>query len=88
MVGFESTLSKRFDLLTDVNACGAYTTIHAALPYFRGGDHAYVVIFPPPVPVRPVPGKVAYAFSKYGMTSITQSLVGESGTDDVGADAL
>ncbi|GGC58371.1 SDR family oxidoreductase [Haloferax sulfurifontis] len=88
IAGFEDTPPKRFDLLMDVNARGAYATTHAALPHLRESDRAHVVTFSPPMPARPAPGKVAYALSKYGMTFIAQSLAGELAADDIGVNAL
>lgn len=88
MAPFEETPPERFDLLTGVNARGAYATTYAALPHLKESDHAHVLSFSPPVTDPGRPGMAAYAVSKYGMTVTMQSLAGELADDGVAANAL
>ena len=85
---FEETPPNRFDLLMDVNARGAYTTTHAALPHLRESDHAHVLTMSPPLGMEAAPGKAAYALSKLGMTFLANSLAEELEGDDVGVNSL
>jgi citronellol/citronellal dehydrogenase len=81
------TSAKRFDLLTDVNVRGAYVTTRAALPHLReGGGH--VVSLSPPLGATAAPGKAPYAYSKLGMTFLSNSLAAELGDEPVGVNAL
>jgi citronellol/citronellal dehydrogenase len=80
------TPAKRFDLLMDVNARGAYVTTRAALPHLREGDGGHAIMMSPPVAMDSAPGKAPYAFSKHGMTFIAKSLAAEE--TNVGVNAL
>lgn len=82
------TPPKRFDLLTGVNARGAYATSHAALPHLTAGDGGHVLSMSPPQSVDAAPGKAPYALSKLGMTFIAKSLADELAGTGVAANAL
>ncbi|QCJ48011.1 MULTISPECIES: SDR family oxidoreductase [Haloprofundus] len=86
--GVDDIPAKRFDLLMDVNARGAYVTTRAALPYLRESDHAHVVMNSPPTTMEPAPGKAAYALSKYGMTFLARSLADELRSDEVAVNSV
>jgi citronellol/citronellal dehydrogenase len=85
---FEQTPPKRFDLLMDVNARGAYVTTQAALPYLRESDHPHVLMMSPPLGMESAPGKAAYALSKLGMTFFANSLSDELASDEIGVNSL
>lgn len=85
---FEETPPKRFDLLVDVNARGAYVTTQAALPHLRESGGGHVVTMSPPLETEAAPGKAAYAFSKLGMTFLAKSLAEELASDGVAVNAL
>ncbi|MFC4356434.1 SDR family oxidoreductase [Halobium salinum] len=82
------TPPKRFDLLMGVNARGAYTTTHAALPHLLDGDGGHVLNMSPPQSIDAAPGKAPYALSKLGMTFLAKSLAGELAGQGVAANAL
>ena len=83
----EDLPAKRFDLLMDVNARGAYVCSRAALPHLKdGGGH--VLMASPPIHVEEAPGRAAYALSKVGMTFLAKSLAGEVAGDGVGVNAF
>lgn len=82
------TPPKRFDLLMGVNARGAYTTTHAALPHLKEGDGGHVLMMSPPVEIDSAPGKAPYALSKLGMTFLAKSLAAELAGEGVAANAL
>ncbi|WP_224336801.1 SDR family oxidoreductase [Haloprofundus halobius] len=86
--GVDEIPAKRFDLLMDVNARGAYVTSRAALPYLRESDHAHVVMNSPPTTMEPSPGKAAYALSKYGMTFLARSLADELQSDEIAVNSI
>ncbi|KTG10170.1 short-chain dehydrogenase [Haloprofundus marisrubri] len=86
--GIDEISAKRFDLLMDVNARGAYVTTRAALPYLRESDHAHVVMNSPPTTMESSPGKAAYALSKYGMTFLARSLADELKSDEIAVNSV
>ncbi|WP_224269403.1 SDR family oxidoreductase [Haloprofundus salinisoli] len=86
--GVDEIPAKRFDLLMDVNARGAYVTTRAALPHLRESDHAHVVMNSPPTTMEPSPGKAAYALSKYGMTFLARSFAHELQSDEVAVNSV
>lgn len=85
---FEDTPPKRFDLVVDVNARGAYVTTQAALPHLRESDGGHVITMSPPLGMEAAPGKVAYALSKLGMTFFAKSVAEELAGDDIAVNAL
>jgi citronellol/citronellal dehydrogenase len=64
---------KRFDLMQQINARGAFVVTQACLPHLRESDHAHVLTLSPPLSVdrRWLAGHSAYTLSKMGMTMIT-----------------
>ena len=84
----EDLPAKRFDLLMDVNARGAYVCSRAALPHLKAGDGGHVLMASPPIRVEEAPGRAAYALSKLGMTFLAKSLAAEVADDGVGVNAF
>lgn len=82
------TPPKRFDLLMDVNARGAYVATRAALPHLREGDLGHVLTMSPPHEIDAAPGKAPYALSKLGMTFLAKSIAAELSGERVAANAL
>lgn len=82
------TPAKRFDLLTDVNVRGAHVTTRACLPYMREQGWGHVVSMSPPLGMATAPGKAPYAWSKLGMSFLSNSLAAELESEPVGVNAL
>jgi citronellol/citronellal dehydrogenase len=79
---------KKFDLVMDVNARGAFSCTHHVLPAMRAQKFGHVLMMSPPVDVGAAGGKIAYAISKFGMTLIAHGLAEELRDDNVAANAL
>jgi citronellol/citronellal dehydrogenase len=79
---------KKFDLVMDVNARGAFACTHHVLPAMRAQKFGHVLMMSPPVDAGAAGGKIAYAISKFGMTLIAQGLAEEVRDDNVAANAL
>ena len=88
MADVEDLPAKRFDLLMDVNARGAYVCSRAALPHLEADEGGHVLMASPPADVEATPGRAAYGLSKIGMTFLAKSLAGEVAGDGVGVNAI
>ncbi len=79
---------KRFDLVMDVNARGAFIGCRECIPYMkeRGGGH--ILLFSPPIDLRYLPGKVGYFMSKFSMTMIAHGLADEVKEEGISVNAL
>jgi citronellol/citronellal dehydrogenase len=82
------TEMKRFDLLMDVNARGAFACTHHVLPAMLSQKYGHILMMSPPVDVHAAAGKVGYAISKFGMTLLAQGVAEEVRADNVAANAL
>ncbi|MFB6350755.1 MAG: SDR family oxidoreductase [Bradymonadaceae bacterium] len=88
MTSVEDTPPKRYDLLMDVNARGAYVMSHYALPHMKEQDYGHILMASPPIATNKTPGKTAYGLSKLGMTFIAQSLAEEVDGENIGVNAF
>src|SRR5262245_51750465 len=70
----EETPLKRFDLVMGVNARAAFLLSRLVLPAMRERKWGHIVNMSPPLDLGMVPGRVAYAISKLGMTLLTLGL--------------
>ncbi|MBY0231745.1 MAG: SDR family oxidoreductase [Gemmataceae bacterium] len=82
------TPAKRFDLVMGVNARGAFLCCQALLPLLRASGRAHIVNMSPPLDLDLVPGRIAYAISKLGMTLLTHGLAQEERAHGVGVVSL
>jgi citronellol/citronellal dehydrogenase len=82
------TPAKRFDLVMGVNARAAFLCCRAVLPAMIERRHGHIVNFSPPIDLEMVPGRIAYAISKLGMTLLTFGLAQEVRTHNVAVNAL
>ena len=64
----DQTPMKRFDLVMEVNVRAAYAVVEAFLPALKAQGGGHVLMMSPPVDLEIVPGRIAYAVSKFGMT--------------------
>ncbi len=73
----DETPMKRFDLVMEVNARGAYAVTEAFLPAMKAQGSGHVIMMSPPVDLSVVPGHIAYSISKFGMTMIALGIAEE-----------
>lgn len=59
---------KRYDLVHEVNSRGAYAVTLAFLDAMKKQGSGHVVNMSPPLNTKMIPGRIAYAISKLGMT--------------------
>jgi citronellol/citronellal dehydrogenase len=82
------TPPKKFDLVMNVNARGAYVCAYHVLPAMLSQNYGHVLMMSPPVDVSGAAGKIGYAISKFGMTLIAHGLAEELAGQNVAANAL
>lgn len=82
------TPAKRFDLVMGVNARAAFLCSRAVLPTMIAQGQGHIVNFSPPIDLAMVPGRVAYAVSKLGMTLLTFGLAEEVRRHNVAVNSL
>ncbi len=83
-------VTKRYDLMMDVNARGTFLLSRAALPHLRESGHAHVLTLSPPLSADPkwLRGHAPYTLSKMGMTMLTLGLAVDEAESGVGANCL
>ena len=64
---------KRYDLMLDINARGAFAVMQACLPHLRNSDHAHILSLCPPIDTdrKWLANHAPYTLSKYAMTMLT-----------------
>jgi citronellol/citronellal dehydrogenase len=82
------TPPKRFDLVMGVNARAALLCCRAVLPAMIARRWGHVVNLSPPFDLAMVPGRVAYAISKLGMTLLTHGLAEEVRPHNIAVNSL
>jgi len=73
----DETPLKKFDLVMEVNARGAYAVTEAFLPSMKAQKSGHVINMSPPIDMTVVPGHIAYMISKFGMTMIALGIAEE-----------
>jgi len=73
----DETPLKKFDLVMEVNARGAYAVVEAFLPSMKARRTGHVINMSPPIDLSVVPGHIAYMISKFGMTMIALGIAEE-----------
>ena len=76
--GILDTPAKRFDLVMGVNARAAFLCSQAVLPSMIKQGRGQIINMSPPLDLEFVPGRIAYAISKLGMTLLTHGLAEEA----------
>lgn len=86
----ETTESKRFDLMFDVNVRGTFFTSKACIPYLKKGNNPHILTLSPPLnlDMKWFANHLAYTLSKYNMTMITLGLAAELKKYNIAANAL
>jgi citronellol/citronellal dehydrogenase len=82
------TPAKRFDLVMDVNARAACLCCRAVLPSMIKQRWGHIINMSPPLDPGMVPGRIAYAISKLGMTLLTVGLAEEVRAHNVAVNSL
>jgi citronellol/citronellal dehydrogenase len=82
------TPAKRFDLVMDVNVRAAFLCCRAVLPAMMRQRWGHIVNMSPPIDLAMVPGRIAYAISKLGMTLLTHGLAEETRPHNTAVNSL
>jgi citronellol/citronellal dehydrogenase len=82
------TPARRFDLVMGVNARAAFLLSRAVLPPMIAQGRGHIINMSPPLDLALVPGRIAYAISKLGMTLLTHGLAEEVRGNNVAVNSL
>jgi citronellol/citronellal dehydrogenase len=82
------TPARRFDLVMGVNARAAFLCSRAVLPAMIAQRWGHIINMSPPLDLAMVPGRVAYAVSKLGMTLLTFGLAEEARPHNIAVNSL
>lgn len=82
------TPAKRFDLVMSVNARAAFLCCRAFAPMMVARRWGHIINMSPPLDLGLVPGRIAYAISKLGMTLLTHGLAEELREHNVAVNSL
>jgi citronellol/citronellal dehydrogenase len=82
------TPAKRFDLVMGVNARAAFLCCRAVLPAMIRQGSGHIINMSPPLDLALVPGRIAYAIGKLGMTLLTFGLAEEVRAHHVAVNSL
>jgi len=86
--GILDTPAKRFDLVMGVNARAAFLCCQAVLPAMIRQGRGHIINMSPPLDLDIVPGRIAYAISKLGMTLLTYGLAAEMREHNIAVNSL
>jgi len=84
----DETPMKRFDLVMNVNARGAFAVTSGFLSAMREQNSGHVIFMSPPIDLTVVAGRVAYWISKFGMTLTAMGMGEELAGTGITATAL
>lgn len=86
----ESLPMKRYDLMQDINARGAYLCSKICLPYLKNSQNAHILNLSPPINVKPkwFSQFTAYTMSKYGMSMCVLGMAEEFKKYNIAVNAL
>jgi citronellol/citronellal dehydrogenase len=82
------TPAKRFDLVMGVNARAAFLCCRAVLPAMMQQRRGHIINMSPPLDLSMVPGRIAYAVSKLGMTLLSLGLAEEARPYNIAVNSL
>ncbi len=82
------TPAKRFDLMMEVNARGAFFCAQAVLPLMIEAKRGHIINMSPPIDLTHVPYHIGYTISKYGMTLLSHGLAEEVKDHHIGVYSL
>lgn len=83
-------VSKKYDLMQDVNVRGTFMLSRAAIPALRGSANPHILSLSPPLNLAPkwLGAHTGYTLAKYGMTMATLGLAAEFAVDGIAANTL
>jgi citronellol/citronellal dehydrogenase len=81
---------KRFDLMQQINARGAYMTTKLAVPYLAKSANPHVLMLSPPLDMKEkwFAAHTAYSMAKFGMSLAVLGLAGELRSAGIAVNAL
>ncbi|MCZ4533965.1 NAD(P)-dependent oxidoreductase [Gordonia terrae] len=82
---------KKYDLMQDINARGAFALTKAAIPHLRASENAHVLTLSPPIDLDPkwfARIGTAYTISKFSMSMVTIGLAAELKADGIAVNSL
>lgn len=90
LAGFGEVTAKRYDLMLDINARGAFLLISAALPHLIASPDPRVLTLSPPLNLDPrwLGAHAPYTVSKYAMTMLTLGLAEQYRDRGIAANCL
>lgn len=90
LAGTLDTPMKRYDLMFDINARGAFLCTQACLPYLKRAENPHVLSLSPPLSLEPrwFAPHVAYTLSKYAMSTWVLGMAEEFRGDGIAFNAL
>ena len=85
-----NTEMKRYDLMQQVNARGAFLVSKACIPHLKRAANPHVLMLSPPLDMNPrwFAGHVAYSMAKFGMSLCVLGMAEEFRADGVAFNAL
>lgn len=86
----EDTVSKRFDLMHDINVRGTFLVTKHCLPHLLRSKNAQILTLSPPIDLNPkwLGAHVAYTLSKYNMTMMAMGWAEEFKQDSISSNSL
>jgi citronellol/citronellal dehydrogenase len=86
----ETTETKAFDLMHDINVRGTFFVSKACIPHLKRGENPHILTLSPPLNMNPkwFSSHLAYTMSKYNMTMIALGLAGELKKYGIASNAL
>ncbi len=80
---------RRYDLMNQVNARGAFVVSKHALPHLEKAENPHILMLSPPLDMQEkwFAGRTAYAMAKFGMSLVVLGLAGET-RGKIGVNAL
>ena len=86
----EDVTMKKYDLMTQINARGAFLLSKLSIPHLRRGTNPHVLTLSPPILLDPkwFGTFTAYTIAKYGMSLVTMGLAEELREDGIGCNSL
>ncbi len=87
----ENISMKKYDLMQDINARGAFLLTKTAIPYLRQSPNGHVLTLSPPINLHPkwfAHIGTAYTISKFSMSLVTIGLAAELEKDGIAVNSL
>jgi citronellol/citronellal dehydrogenase len=81
---------KRYDLMQDINARGAFMVSRSCIPYLERGENPHILTLSPPINLDPkwLAPMTGYTIAKYGMTLVALGLAAHLKARGIASNAL